>query len=46
MAEAHYGGVPAAIREAALARLDPPLRAEALGFARAYGVPMPPGASS
>ncbi len=45
MAEAHYGGVPAAIQAVALARLDAPLLAEALACARAFGVPVhaPPG---
>jgi ADP-ribosylglycohydrolase len=40
MAEAHYGGVPAAIQAEVLRRLDAPLRAEVLAFARHYGVPL------
>lgn len=40
MAEAHYGGVPAAIQAEVLRRLDDPLRAEVLAFARHYGVPL------
>ena len=40
MAEAHYGGVPAGIQAEALRRLDDPLRAEVVAFARQYGVPL------
>lgn len=40
MAEAHYGGVPAEIQAEALRRLDDPLRAEVVAFARHYGVPI------
>jgi ADP-ribosylglycohydrolase len=42
MAEAYYGGVPVQIQAEVLRRLDEPLRAEALGFARAYRVPVAP----
>ena len=38
MAEAHYGGVPAEIQAQVLRRLDAPLRAEVVAFAREYGV--------
>ncbi len=40
IAEAHYGGVPAEIQVEVLRRLDDPLRAEVVGFARRYGVPL------
>jgi ADP-ribosylglycohydrolase len=40
IAEAHYGGVPAEIQAEALRRLDNPLRAEAVAFAKQYGVPL------
>jgi len=41
MAEAFYGGVPRDIRERVLERLDRRLRARALDFVGAYGVPLP-----
>jgi ADP-ribosylglycohydrolase len=46
IAEAYYGGVPAAIQAEALARLKAPLLEEALACARAFGVPVhaPPDA--
>ena len=37
IAEAHYGGVPAAIAEAALARLDDRLRGVVQEFRQRYG---------
>lgn len=40
MAEAHYGGVPGAIQVEVLNRLDGPLRAEVIAFARMFGVPL------
>lgn len=40
LAEAHYGGVPPAIQAEVLGRLDEPLRAEVLAFAREHGVPL------
>lgn len=40
LAEAHYGGVPAAIQAEVLGRLDGALRAEVIAFARQYGVPL------
>lgn len=39
VAEAFYGGVPPSIREEALARLDPALRATTEAFAKRFGVP-------
>lgn len=41
LAEAHYGGVPPAIRTEVLCRLDDPLRSEVAEFVRTYGVPWP-----
>ncbi len=41
IAEAHYGGVPAKMREEALGRLDQLLRDEVAAFAAAYRVPLP-----
>lgn len=40
MAEAHYGGTPDHIQRESMGRLDACLRAEALSFARAFGVPL------
>jgi ADP-ribosylglycohydrolase len=40
VAEAHYGGVPAAIQAEVLRRLDGALRAEVIAFARRYRVPL------
>lgn len=40
MAEAFYGGVPAAIQTEVLARLDDALRTEVRTFAERYGVPL------
>jgi ADP-ribosylglycohydrolase len=40
MAEAFYGGVPDSIEREIMRRLDIPLRAETLAFARKYGVPL------
>jgi ADP-ribosylglycohydrolase len=40
IAEAFYGGVPDSIQHKVLRRLDEPLRAETLAFARRYGVPL------
>ncbi|HEU0007417.1 MAG TPA: ADP-ribosylglycohydrolase family protein, partial [Terriglobia bacterium] len=40
MAEAHYGGVPAAIQVEVLRRLDGALHEEVIAFARKYGVPL------
>jgi len=40
MAEAHYGSVPTEIQTEVLRRLDDPLRAEVVAFARRYGVPL------
>jgi ADP-ribosylglycohydrolase len=40
MAESYYGGTPDHIQREIMRRLDAPLRAEALAFARAYGVPL------
>lgn len=40
MAEAHYGGVPAAIQAEVLGRLDDALRAEVLAFAGQFDVPL------
>jgi ADP-ribosylglycohydrolase len=40
MAEAHYGGVPRSIQDEVMRRLDAPLRAEVLAFAKTYGVPL------
>jgi ADP-ribosylglycohydrolase len=39
VAEAFYGGVPAAIRDEALRRLDDTLRDEVVAFASAYKIP-------
>lgn len=43
MAEAHYGGVPAAIQTEVLGRLDDELCAEVTTFARQFGVPLAEG---
>jgi ADP-ribosylglycohydrolase len=40
LAEAFYGGTPDDIQRQIMRRLDEPLRAETLAFARAYGVPL------
>jgi ADP-ribosylglycohydrolase len=40
IAEAHYGGVPAKIQVEVFRRLDNPLRAEVIAFARQFGVPL------
>jgi len=40
MAEAHYGSVPDAIQREVMERLDAPLRAEVIDFARTYGTPL------
>ena len=40
LAEAHYGGVPAAIQTEVLGRLDAALRTEVMAFAEKYGVPI------
>lgn len=40
IAEAHYGGVPAAIQVEVLQRLDEALRAEVDAFAKVHGVPL------
>lgn len=40
MAEAYYGSVPVEIQAEVLRRLDDPLRAEVVAFARQYGVPL------
>ena len=40
IAEAHYGSVPDEIQTEVFRRLDDPLRAEVIAFAREYGVPL------
>lgn len=40
MAESYYGGTPDWIQREVMRRLDEPLRAETLAFAREYGVPL------
>lgn len=46
MAESVYGGTPDSIQRESLRRLDEPLRAEVLAFARKYGVPLCAGTNA